>query len=228
MPFCLLSRVPVRTRAKKMSASARVRRPDLLPVDDVLVAVAAGGGAQARQVRACLRLGVALGPDRVAAQHRGEPALLLLLGAVLDDGGRGDVQAGAERSRHPGPGHFLVVDHLVGERQLHAAELARPAGARVPVVEQGGQPRLGPGQALARVFRRPPRVMGGEELPQPGAEGIVGLRPRMTVASRSRVIGVLQIPASSASRVRCRAGGPNSSSDDFARRRYRCASCSQV
>jgi hypothetical protein len=48
-----------------------VRRPDLLAVDDVLVAVAAGGGAQAGQVRACFRFRVALGPDRVAAQHRG-------------------------------------------------------------------------------------------------------------------------------------------------------------
>src|SRR5450756_329906 len=87
----------------------RVRRPYLLPVDDVLVALAAGGGAQARQVRAGLRFRVALRPYRVAAQHRGEPPLLLLVGAVLDDGGRGDVQAGAERAWHPGTGKLLLV-----------------------------------------------------------------------------------------------------------------------
>ncbi len=102
---------------------AGVRRPDLLAVDDVLVAVAAGGGAQAGQVRACFRFRVALGPHRVAAEHRGQPAALLLRGAVLDDRGGGDVQAGAERARYPGAGELLLVDHLAGERQLHAAEL---------------------------------------------------------------------------------------------------------
>ena len=154
---------------------AGVRRPDLLTADDVLVAVAAAGGAQAGQVRACFRFRVALGPYRVTAEHRGQPAAFLLRGAVLDDGGGGDVQAGSERPWHAGSGELLLVDHLAGEWQLHAAELARPAGTGVAVVEQRGQPRLGPGDPLARVFRRASRVMRGKELAQPGAEGVIGL-----------------------------------------------------
>src|ERR1700735_4934323 len=103
---------------------ARVRRPDLLAVDDVLVAVTAAGGAQAGQVRARFRFRVALRPDHVAAEHRRQPAALLLRGAVLDDRGGGDVQAGAERARYPGSGELLLVDHLARARKIHASHTA--------------------------------------------------------------------------------------------------------
>ena len=51
---------------------------DLLPVDDVLVAVAHGGGAQRRQVGAGLRLGVADREVHLTGQDRRQELLLLL------------------------------------------------------------------------------------------------------------------------------------------------------
>src|SRR5260370_18340300 len=93
----------------------RVRSPDLLAGNDVLIAVAAAGCAQARQVRASVRFGIPLGPYLVTAEHGGEPPLLLLLGAVLNDRGRGDVQAGAERARHARAGRLFVVNQLLGQ-----------------------------------------------------------------------------------------------------------------
>src|SRR5690606_15825382 len=100
--------------------------PDLLPVDHVFLAVAARGRTQRRQVRSRSRLGIALAPDDVTAQHRPQPPPLLLLGAVLDDGGRDDAEAGAERTGDSGPGDLLLVDDLPAEGQVHATVFARP------------------------------------------------------------------------------------------------------
>ena len=45
-------------------------RPDLLPVDEEVVAILGGAGLETRQVTAGTRLGVALAPDDLTA-HRG-------------------------------------------------------------------------------------------------------------------------------------------------------------
>jgi hypothetical protein len=54
------------------------RGPDLLAVDDPLVAVALGAGAQRREVAAGTGFAEQLAPQMVAAQHRAEETLLLL------------------------------------------------------------------------------------------------------------------------------------------------------
>ena len=60
---------------------AAVRGPGLGAVDDVLVAVAPGPGLHRRRVGAGVRLGEAVGAEQLAAEHVGQPLLLLLLGA---------------------------------------------------------------------------------------------------------------------------------------------------
>ena len=64
-----------------MVGDVGVRRPDLGAVDDVLVAVEAGLGAQCRQVAAGVGLGEALAPDDLAAGDRREVAATLVVGA---------------------------------------------------------------------------------------------------------------------------------------------------
>ena len=59
--------------------------PDLLAVDDVLVAVADRGGAKVGEVGTGLRLAEALAPVLVGREDAGQPPLLLLLGAPRDD-----------------------------------------------------------------------------------------------------------------------------------------------
>ena len=64
------------------------RVPRLLAVDHEVVAVEHRAALQRREVGARVRLGEALAPDVVAAQHAGQELLLLLVGAELDDRGR--------------------------------------------------------------------------------------------------------------------------------------------
>ena len=65
-----------------------VRRPGLGAVDDVVVALAPGAGRHRGRVGAGMRLGEAVGPEQLAPEHVGQPALLLLLGP-----GRGQAEA---------------------------------------------------------------------------------------------------------------------------------------
>ena len=66
-------------------AVVRARRPHLLTVHDPLVAVAHGPGREPGEVGAGARLAEELAPHLVAAQHRRQVALRLLVGAVGDD-----------------------------------------------------------------------------------------------------------------------------------------------
>ena len=79
---------------------------DLLAVDDVLVAVLDGGGADARGVRAGARLG-----DRHRRPGAGQPLLLLV---VRDGGDRGVAQAlprHAQQQRGVAPAHLGDREH---------------------------------------------------------------------------------------------------------------------
>src|SRR5262249_6348865 len=66
----------------------RARRPGLLAIDDVEVTVADGLAADGRHVRSGTRLRPALSPDVFARSHARQETLLLLLGAVLENGRR--------------------------------------------------------------------------------------------------------------------------------------------
>ena len=82
MPSCLAPRsIAVGVGAEQEEAplgEVGGRDPDLLAVDDVLVAVADRGRAQVGEVGAGLRLAEALAPVLVGGEDPGQPLLLLL------------------------------------------------------------------------------------------------------------------------------------------------------
>ena len=118
------------------------RRPDLLAVDDPLVAVAHGPGAEVGQVAAGLGLAEQLAPDLLGRQQREEVALLLLLGAGVHERRAGPADADlVRRAPHAGPPQLVVDDQLVdrvgveaprpGPVRRHVAGLGQlPAGRR--------------------------------------------------------------------------------------------------
>src|SRR5215210_5848843 len=124
------------------------RGPDLLPRHDPLAVRLHCPGLQRGEVGARVGLGEALAPDLVAGEYRVEPALLLLIGAVVDDHRAAHDEAehvrGLRRSR---TGHLLAEQRLLDERR-----------------------------APASVFRGPgePRVAGVVELPLPPAAVVEG------------------------------------------------------
>jgi len=118
------------------------RRPDLLAADHVLVAVQGRARAQRREVGTRFRLGHALTPDVVGADHAGEQLALLGIGAVLHDR-RCDVvhPDHIERHRRSGVNRLLGVSELFEHAGPAAAVLLRP-GHRAPArVGQCGVPR---------------------------------------------------------------------------------------
>ena len=108
----------------------RARGPDLLAVDDPVVALLLGAGAQARDVGTAGGFGEQLTPDLFArGQRRQVLALLLLAGerhhgrpahAVADDEHAGEL---AERAL------FLLPDHALDRRRSAAAIFLRPVQA---------------------------------------------------------------------------------------------------
>ena len=105
----------------------RAARPDLLAVDDPLVAVAHRPGAEPGQVRPGPRLAEQLAPELLAGEHRRQVALLLLRRAGEQDG-------------RPGPADADRVDSKdqPSQQRQHQGDLLRSdeplPKARVPVV----------------------------------------------------------------------------------------------
>ena len=100
----------------------RGRGPDLLAVDDVMVAVASGRGLQRGEVRPGARLGEALAPPIVDIGGARQEAALLLVGAELDQH-RADHRDVERR-------HFRRRRQLVFLEKDHALD-RRPAGAAI-------------------------------------------------------------------------------------------------
>ena len=63
MPLCFGASGSVRVEHEDVVGEVARRRPDLLAVDDPLVAVELGPAPEVAEVRAGVRLGVALAPD---------------------------------------------------------------------------------------------------------------------------------------------------------------------
>ena len=162
---------------------AAVRDPGLDPVDDELVPVRHGPGAQRGRVRAAAGLGQAVRPEQVPAEQVREPALLLFLAA-----GRGQREAGervhadAEPDGQPRGRQFL--DHL----QVRLVRLATAAEhLRVRQPEQAGAaeraenvPRE-PGLPLAGCRLR--RHLRGGQVPGQGEQRGRRLVPGLPVDS---------------------------------------------
>src|SRR5690606_27952672 len=106
----------------------RPRGPDLLALDDPLAALEPRARLHVGEVGAGVGLRVALAPDRLAARDPGQEALLLLVAAERDQGGREQPLADvAEPARPAGARVLLVPDHLLEQRRAAPARLARPA-----------------------------------------------------------------------------------------------------
>ena len=118
--------------------------PDLRAVDHEVAAVLARRRGEAREVAARARLRIALAPDHLAAQRRADPALLLLLAAVLEQ--RRHEHRGALCVRCPRDDaravELLVHDH--GREQVGlgavAAVLLRDRARPVAVLDQQREP----------------------------------------------------------------------------------------
>ena len=96
-------------------------RPDLLAVDDEVVALVHGGGLERGQVAAGVGLGVELAPQLLGREDLLEIALLLRVGAVDDDGRPDDADAQAVGRRRR-----VGLRHLVGhDRLLHRPRARR-------------------------------------------------------------------------------------------------------
>src|SRR6266851_753873 len=92
-----------------------------------MVALVDGAGAQAGEIRAGARLGIALAPDLVGAEDLWQMPLFLLLGAPMDEGRAEQPEPrSARQDRRAGAEIFFVEDHL-----LHKAG-APPAIFRGP------------------------------------------------------------------------------------------------
>ena len=102
------------------------RGPGLLAVDDPVVAVAYGGGAQARQVGAGVGLGEALRPPDVEVGGLRQEALLLLLAAELREHRPDHRGVEGERDRHSRALHLLVPQVPLQVGPALAAPLLRP------------------------------------------------------------------------------------------------------
>jgi hypothetical protein len=124
-------------------AVVRARRPDLLTVDQPVVAVPGGGHAQPRQVGAGGRLAEELAPDLLAARHLLEEALLLLVGAVGHQGRAEHAEADAvDVGRHAELALLLTPDDPLDRRAAAPAVLLGPRDAGPARIVLLGLPRL--------------------------------------------------------------------------------------
>ena len=115
--------------------------PDLLAVDDPLVAVLHGLGLQAGEVGAGAGLAEELAPRLLAVGDLGQEALLLLVGAVGDDRRGGQHRAEApRRAERPGLADLGADGVGLGTGQASARVLLGPARHRPAGVSQALPP----------------------------------------------------------------------------------------
>src|SRR5690606_19478110 len=104
------------------------RGPRLGAVDDVLVTIAHGGGAQGGQVGARVRFRIALTPPDIAGENVRQEALLLFFAAVGVDHRRDHLHAEGHDFQHVLLGAFVGPDVLLCRGPAGAAVLDRPVG----------------------------------------------------------------------------------------------------
>ncbi len=156
--------------------------PDLLARDDPVVAVAHGARREAGEVRACVRLGVALGPDHLGGQDARQPPGLLHLGAVGHQGGAEQVVADHGDALGAASAQVLVLeDRLLDGPGAASAVLLGPVDRRVP----GRDQLLFPRDVLGEPLVRP----GGRE-----ADGHVRGKPRaQAIAEGPLFVGQVEL-----------------------------------
>ena len=153
--------------------AVRAGRPDLLAVDDVVVAVADGARLEAGEVGAGAGLAEALAPGIFAADDPRQRRVLLLLRAVDDDRRAGPAVADAAGPRGSPPRELLAEDELLLHAQSAAAVLLRPRRGAPAALVQLRRPaahelhefwRDAPGSAVEEAPLRGPLPDGRREL----------------------------------------------------------------
>ena len=104
----------------------------LLPVDNIVVAIATGGGFGVGQVGAGLGLGQQLPGADFALEYLGQKILLLFLGTPYQNGIPAEASAGVVvgRKREVVPVDFLLQDNRVVDGQAAAAVFPRSGGPK--------------------------------------------------------------------------------------------------
>src|SRR5690606_18776483 len=111
----------------------RVGGPDLLAVDDELVAGTQRCSTPAGQIRAGARLGITLTPDVFAAEDARQEIRLLRGVATLDQRRPQLVVTEVDHARRADAFQLLVIDQLLAKTQPESAVFTRP-GRRAPAV----------------------------------------------------------------------------------------------
>ena len=156
-----------------------VAGPHLLPVDDVVVAVALGRGAQRRQVGARTGLAEQLAPELLARQQRPQPPFLLFRRPGVEQRRPGPPDAdGVDGPAHPGRPQ-LVVDDQLGQRIGVAAEGSGPVRHHVARFSQQATGRL-------RVGRQPLPYIAPAGIIISGQAEVHPRKRRLEVAPRGR------------------------------------------
>jgi hypothetical protein len=111
----------------------RPGRPDLGPIDDVVIPLAHGARLEAREVGSSAGLAVALAPVDLAARDLRQVLLLLLFVGELEQHGPQHRRAEEAHGRRVGrdPCHLLLEDACLLLREASPAVLRGPRGRRV-------------------------------------------------------------------------------------------------
>ena len=164
-----------------MPGALAVRHPHLRAGDDVLVAVALGPAREVAGVAARVGLRERQAAAQLARRHPRQPALLLLLGAVVHDQVRGDrVRVHDARQRHPAVRELLDHADVREEVEPEAAVLL---GDRDP--EQAERlhlldDRLGIGVGVLQLGRDRDHLAGDE-----APDGLDELPAHLGIGGRS-------------------------------------------
>src|SRR5947208_1048304 len=140
----VLGRLRVGAREQDPPVGDRpARGPDLLAVDEEVVALVLGARLEAREVRAGVGLRVELAPDLLGREHLLQVALLLPVGPVDDDRRADEADPEpVDRRRRADPRHLVLDDRLLHRRGGPAAVLRRPQHSHVARLVEPPVPRL--------------------------------------------------------------------------------------
>ena len=178
MPLCLGASGSVRTKVSSTSASWAPDVHTFCPLTTKSSPSTDGTGAQRRQIGARARFAHAKRRGHLGAQDRHRPPLLLLRRSERDQRRGDDADAlRVERQVDAPAREFLLMDVLLQQRGVAAAELGRVARQQPAVVEQQPLPAPRPFRHMAARPRPLQRLGLGrqvlvEEGDELGAEGL--------------------------------------------------------
>src|SRR5262245_10443548 len=108
----------------------RVASPDLLTIDDEIIAILDRACLHSAEIRARARIRVPLAPNLVTAENTGNAAFLLLFCAPVHDCWTNDIDAQhVSDARSAYASHLLLINGLLDKRRAAPAILLWPMDA---------------------------------------------------------------------------------------------------